>query len=77
MKNSKNKWKKIDAINAINDIDFWVNFVDEKIESFNEKDSYKKDENYEELNKEDFIFVMKNKINKIKELLEMKLKNEE
>ena len=72
MTNSKNKWK-----NVINDIDFWVNFVDEKIESFNEKDSYKKDENYEELNKEDFIFVMKNKINKIKELLEMKLKNEE
>ena len=61
----KNKIKQI-----IGDIKFWVNDCDEKIDCFVENESWKKDKYYERLNKEDFIFVIKNKINELEKILE-------
>lgn len=62
----KNKIKQI-----IDDINYWLNDCDEKIDFFVENENWKKDEYYEQLNKEDFIFVIKNKIKELKKLLKM------
>ena len=61
----KNKVKQL-----IDDIKFWLELCDKKIYSFVEKKEWQDDRYYEQLNKEDFIFVIKNKIKKLEKLLE-------
>ena len=61
----KNKVKQI-----LNDIKFWTNECDKNIDSFVETENWKKDKYYEKLTKDDFIFVIKNKIEKLEKLLE-------
>ena len=61
----KNKVKQI-----LNDIKFWTNECDKNIDSFVETENWKKDKYYEKLTKDDFIFVIKNKIEQLEKLLE-------
>ena len=61
----KNKIKQM-----IVDIKFWVNLCDEKIDYFAEKKEWQDDKYYEPLTKDDFLFVIKNKIEKLEKLLE-------
>lgn len=63
----KNKVKQI-----LNDIKFWTNECDKNIDSFVETENWKKDKYYEKLTKDDFIFVIKNKIEQLEKLLEKK-----
>lgn len=78
----ENKNKKVDNNNSkkveniLNDINYWLNECDDKIDYFVESENWKKNKYYEQLSKEDFIFVIKNKIDELKKLLKMGDKNE-
>lgn len=68
--------EKIKIEQILKDINFWLEELDDKIDYFVENENWKKDKYYEELTKEDFIFVVKNKVDELKKLLKMGDKNE-
>ena len=73
--NLKNVEKdKIEQI--LKDINFWLQELDDKIDYFVADENWKEEDEKNELTKEDFIFVIKNKIEELKKLLKMGDNNE-
>lgn len=83
----ENKNKKVDNNNLKNveknkinqilkDINYWLEELDDKIDYFVADENWKEEDEENELTKEDFVFVIKNKIEELKKLLEMGEKNE-
>ena len=67
--------KKNKINQVLKDINFWLEELDHKIDYFVTEENWKEDEE-NELTKEDFIFVLKNKVEEIKKLLESEKKYE-